>query len=154
MSLRIPLIAALLVTFASACKAPIPEGRAVGEPLIRNEVVALSIIEQNPHDYFERTLLVEAAVSGVCQNSGCWMKVEDGGATAMVRWETGCGGKYSFPSDAVGRRVLIQGSFYPNRISEEDAEHLESESGGIAIEREGYELNASAVLILEDSSQG
>ena len=67
----------------------------------------------------------------------------------MVRWESGCGGKYAFPPGAVGRRVLIQGSFYPKTISEEDAEHLEEEAAeGVVIPREGYEFNASAILVL------
>jgi len=69
-------------------------------------------------------------------------------APIMVRWESGCGGKYTFPSDAIGQRVLIQGSFYGKSISEEDALHLESESGGKPIPRESYEMNASAVLVL------
>ncbi len=56
--------------------------------------------------------------------------------------------KCAFPKSAVGKRVLIQGSFYPKVISAEDAEHLEAE-GAAEIEREGYEFNASAVLIEE-----
>lgn len=139
------LFLALLAGFA--CQANLPAGQAVGEPMETRSAVRLAKVEKSPEDYFDRTLLVEAEVTAVCQNSGCWMKVEDGGASAMVRWEEGCGGRYAFPADAVGKRVLIQGSFYSTHISEEDAEHLESESGGVEIEREGYELNASAVLI-------
>jgi hypothetical protein len=67
-----------------------------------------------------------------------------------VRWESGCGGKHTFPTDAVGKRVLIQGSFYPKTISAADAEHLAEESGGkLDVQREGYEFNASAVMILD-----
>jgi hypothetical protein len=78
------------------------------------------------------------------------MKVADEGKVAMVRWEAGCGGQYKFPSDAVGKRVLIQGSFYPKSISAEDAEHIAEEAGGkVQIPRETYEFNASSVLILE-----
>ena len=50
-------------------------------------------------------------------------------------------GKYAFPESAVGERVLIQGSFYPKVISEEDARHIEEEAGGaMKVEREGYEF--------------
>ncbi len=63
--------------------------------------------------------------------------------------ETGCGGQYSFPKDGAGRRILIQGSFYPKTISPEDAEHLQEEAGRpLEIPLEGYEFNASAVLVL------
>ncbi len=41
----------------------------------------------------------------------------------------------------------------PLEISEEDAEHLESEAPeGTTIEREGYEMNASAVLVIGSST--
>ena len=84
----------------------------------------------------------------VCERKGCWMKVQDGDASAMVRWEEGCGGQYAFPAEVVGQSIVIQGSFYPKTMSEEDAAHLQSEApAGVTIEREGYELNASAILI-------
>jgi hypothetical protein len=78
------------------------------------------------------------------------MKVEDEGKVALVRWETGCGGKYAFPLDWTGKRVLIQGSFYPKKVSEADAEHMREEAGRkVDIPRDGYEFNASAVMLLE-----
>jgi len=68
----------------------------------------------------------------------------------MVRWETGCGGKYAFPAEAVGKQVMIQGSFYPKTISPEDAEHLQEEAAeGVVIPTETWEFNASAVVVLE-----
>lgn len=68
----------------------------------------------------------------------------------MVRWEAGCGGQYAFPQDSLGRRILIQGSFYPKEISEEDAQHLESEAGGKPIPRRTWEMNASGVLVISE----
>jgi hypothetical protein len=140
------LLASLLLV--PACRATLPEGDAVGEPIEPRGIVTLAVVDASPSEYFEQTLLVEAEVQAVCERKGCWMKVADGESNAMVRWEAGCGGKYAFPADAVGKRILIQGSFYPKTISEEDAEHLQSEAPeGVVIEREGYELNASAILI-------
>ncbi len=131
-----------------ACQATLPAGRTVGESIEPKNIVALSVVHAAPSDYFEQTLLVDAEAVAVCQSMGCWMKIKDGDADAMVRWEEGCGGKYAFPSDIVGRRIVIQGSFYPKLLSEEDAEHLQSEAApGVTIEREGYEFNASAILI-------
>lgn len=137
----------LLLPFC-ACRAALPAGETVGEPLEAREIVALSVVDATPARYLEQTLLVRAEVVAVCQRKGCWMKVQDGDASAMVRWEQGCGGKYAFPSDLVGRSVVIQGSFYPQALSEEDAEHLQAEAPpGVVIARDGYELNASAILI-------
>jgi hypothetical protein len=133
----------------------LPAGQKIGEEIQPQEILTFAQVNSHPSDYFERTLLVEATVKAVCQKMGCWMQIEDQDATALVRWETGCGGKYAFPFDATGKRVVIQGSFYPKEISEADAQHLEEEAGGdLVVELEGYEFNASAVLVLDVPAPG
>lgn len=142
----------LALLLLSACVVPptLPPGEAIGELIVQQEALRFAVVDADPAAYFERSLLVEATVRAVCQRVGCWMQVEDEGRTAMVRWESGCGGQYAFPPGAVGRRVLIQGTFYPKTISEEDAQHLEGEAAeGVVIPRDGYELNASAILVLD-----
>ena len=152
-------IAALCLLALAACSAPepsssnasyqLPDGDIYGEIMNTERPVMFSTVDATPSDYFNKTVLVEATTIAVCKKKGCWMQVEDDGKKAMVRWETGCGGKYAFPMDAVGKRVLIQGSFYPKTISPEDIEHLEEEAGGkLELEEEGYEFNASSVMIL------
>jgi hypothetical protein len=113
-------------------------------------ILHFAVVDATPEKFFKQTLLVEASVKVVCQNKGCWMQIEDNGHNAMVRWESGCGGKYAFPKDAAGKRILIQGSFYPKTISPEDVEHLKQESGGkLSVPSETYEFNASSVRILD-----
>lgn len=127
----------------------IPEGTHIGEPMEPRKPVNFATVDASPSDYFDQTVLVKATVTGVCASKGCWMQVEDEGKTAMVRWEAGCGGKYAFPQDLIGKDVLVQGSFYPKVLSEEDAAHIEEESKeDVTIERDGYEFNASAVLLV------
>lgn len=150
-----PLLLGPLFLGLVSCAATerVPPGIVIGQEIVPAEIVPFATVDADPRAYFERTLLVEATVTAVCKKAGCWMQVEDEGRTAMVRWETGCGGQYLFPVEAVGKRVLVQGSFYPKTISAEDAEHIAEESGGdLALEREGYEFNASAVLLLEASA--
>lgn len=144
------LLSTLAVLALASCAATgLPSGQRVGEPMEPRDIEVFAVVDATPEAFFEQTLLVEATVAAVCQKAGCWMQVEDQGRTAMVRWETGCGGKYAFPPDLVGRRVVIQGSFYPKVISEQDIDHLQEESSNdIVIEREGYEFNASAILVL------
>lgn len=140
-----------LFLFLAACVVPpqLPPGHAIGEPIVRQDALRFALVDADPPAYFERTLLVEATVTAVCQKAGCWMQVADEGRTALVRWETGCGGRFTFPPGAVGRRVLIQGSFYPKVLSDEDAEHMAEEAGGeLELPRDGYEFNASAILVL------
>jgi len=137
----------------SACVVPpqLPPGEAIGTPIVRQDAVRFAVVDAEPPKYFHQTLLVEATVKAVCQKKGCWMQVEDQGRTAMVRWETGCGGQYAFPPGAVGRRVLIQGTLHPKTLSEDELSHLRDEAAqDVAFEAEGYEFNASAILVLEE----
>jgi hypothetical protein len=144
----LPLLLAALVGCQASSTRLLPDGETVGDPIGQGKIYTLAVVSSTPSDYFDETLLVEAEAVAVCQRKGCWMKVKDGDATAMVRWEEGCDGKYAFPTEIVGKRILIQGSFYPKVISDEDAAHIESEAGeNVRIEREGFEFNASAILI-------
>ncbi len=146
------LAAAALSLAFSACQTTheLPKGHVIGEAIQPQETYRFSVVDAEPAKFFDKTLLVEATVEAVCLKKGCWMKVADEGKVAMVRWEAGCGGQYAFPVDMVGKRVLIQGSFYPKKTSEADAQHIQEEAGGkVEIPREGYEFNASAVLVLE-----
>lgn len=144
------LLPCLFVLLVGACAAPgLPEGTTLGDPFEDRHVHALAEVAAEPASFYERTILVRATATAVCQKAGCWMQVHDGDAEAMVRWHTGCGGAYEFPRDVAGKEVLIQGSYYPKSISEADAEHLEEEAGGpVTIARETHEFNATAVLVV------
>jgi hypothetical protein len=148
-------LALVLIFAAQACQSggsasALPAGSSIGMPIEARPILRFAVVDATPEKFFHQTLLVEGKVKAVCQNKGCWMQIEENGRVAWVRWETGCGGKYAFPKDAAGRRVLVQGSFYPKTISPEDAEHLKQEAGGkLAVATETYEFNASAVRILD-----
>ena len=151
-AIRSVLIGCVVLAASCAATPAVPPGVVVGEQLVPRAVVPFAAVDADPSAYFEQTVLVEASVTAICQKKGCWMQIEDEGHTAMVRWESGCGGKYTFPAEAEGRRVIVQGSFYPKTISSEDAEHLREEAGGdLEIEEEGYEFNASAVLLIDQN---
>ena len=141
------LCALVLSLAATACRTG---GTAIGKPMEDRPAVHFAVVDATPEKFLEQTLLVEATVTAVCQNAGCWMQIQDQGRTALVRWETGCGGEYSFPKDAAGKRVVIQGTFSRKSLSRAEAEHLNEESGRDVVKAgEGYEFNASAVRILD-----
>ena len=130
--------------------AELPAGLHIGEPMQSQSIVHFAVVDAEPARHFNKTLLVEGRVKAVCQTKGCWMQIEEGEHLAWVRWESGCGGKYAFPKDAAGKRILVQGSFYPKKISAADAEHLKEEAGGdLVVKTDTYEFNASAVRILD-----
>ena len=151
------LVSILLVALPlTACSSvpPLPEGNAIGEPMEVREVVPFAVVDADPEPYFDEQLLVSAEITAVCQSAGCWMQVEDEGRVATVRWETGCGGKYAFPKDAVGKPVIVQGVFYPQ---EADVEHMAAEAGetGGEVAESAYEFNASAILLVgEERTEG
>lgn len=146
------LATATLLLAACAAPLPLPDGEHIGEPMPDREPIRLSVVSAEPTAYFKRTLLVEAEVTAVCIKAGCWMQVEDGGEPILVRWEGDCGGEYQFPSDIIGKTVLIQGSFYAKELTRDHGEHMQEEaSGDLKIIENGYEMNASAVLILPAS---
>jgi hypothetical protein len=149
------LALALGLSLAAACETSgfsntLPPGEGIGMPMEARPILHFAVVDATPEKFFEQTLLVEAKVKVVCQKMGCWMQIEEDGHSAMVRWESGCGGKFAFPKDAAGKRILIQGSFYKKEISPADAEHLKEESGGkLVVANETYEFNASGVRILD-----
>lgn len=146
----------LVLSLTAACattpsEPTLPQGVHIGETMEAGEIVRFSVVDAHPAEFFDRTVLVEAEIQAVCAKAGCWMQVEDKGATSLVRWETGCGGAYKFPIEAVGQRVVIQGSFYPKELSESDREHMQEEAGkDVEFREDPYEFNASAVLILKE----
>lgn len=144
-------LSVLVLSLLGACAAPqLPAGTPIGEAMEADTIHQFATVDASPTEYFNRTVLVEAGVVNVCKKAGCWIQIEDEGKTALVRWETGCGGKYKFPMEAIGKRILIQGSFYPKELSDEDREHMKEEAGeDLEIRPDPYEFNASSVMILE-----
>jgi hypothetical protein len=138
---------------SAAVTSSIPAGLTViGEAMENGPRVTLAEIRKDPTRYFEQTLLVEGTAADVCQVKGCWLTLSDGaGEPIWVRWSSGCGGAYSFPKDAAGKRMLVQGSLYAKTISEADAEHLAAESEGLEaaeIAGDTFEINATACVVL------
>ncbi len=143
-------LSVLLLSFLAACASyELPAGTPIGETMEADAIYNFSVVDATPANFFNRTVLVEAKVVSVCKKAGCWMQIEDEGKTALVRWETGCGGQYTFPMEAIGKRVVIQGSFYPKELTEDDRAHMEEEAGTkLDIRADPYEFNASSVMIL------
>lgn len=146
--MRRALLCLLLASCASTSS--LPPGERIGEPVEPRSIVHYAAVDADPPAFLGKTLLVEAKVVAVCQSAGCWMQIEDGGHTAMVKWFTECGGKYAFPKDLAGKRVLIQGAYSAKKMSEEEIEHRSEEAGKqLQVPKDGYELNASAIVVLQ-----
>lgn len=147
---RFAALLALVVLACGCATTHAPKGRHIGEPILDLRTKKLADLMANPAPYVDRKVLIEGRIKAVCKKKGCWMQIEDGPHSVLVRWETGCGGRYAFPRDAVGERVIVQGSFYPKELSAKDAEHMREEAGAeLDLARKVYEINADAVVLPE-----
>lgn len=124
----------------------LPSGKLVGATIEPLRPVALEEVQGHPQDYAGKTILVEGQATGVCQKMGCWMRVEDGSQSAVVRWDSGCGGQYAFPLDVVGKRVLMQATVQPQ---EPTAEQLAAANNNPDDCPKTYALSVSSVLIVD-----
>lgn len=65
-------------------------------------------------------------VKEVCQNKGCWMKMDMGEEEAMVRFKD-----YGFfmPKDIAGHQVIVEGYAFVEEMSVEDQRHYAEDAG-------------------------
>jgi hypothetical protein len=65
-------------------------------------------------------------VKEVCQNKGCWMKMDMGEEQAMVRFKD-----YGFfmPKDLAGTEVIVEGYAFVDEMSVEDQRHYAEDAG-------------------------
>lgn len=149
--LSLPLVLAFALGAGCATPLRLPCGHDIGGDLRVAPTQRLSIVDASSDNFAHQTLLVEATVVRVCPTKGCWMQVEDEGHKVMVRWDSGCGGKFAFPKEAAGKRVLVQGSVVERQLTEAEIQRMEKDGGpGAAIPRVMREMRASAVRILDE----
>jgi len=109
--------------------------------------IPLATLLDNPDDYCDKSVVVVARVSEVCQKKGCFFIAKDGAATVRVSFKD-----YGFfmPTDIGGRRVTLVGELTRHNVSAEQAAHLKEDLGSDdAAVSEGlqYEIVATAVRV-------
>ncbi|HLV91790.1 MAG TPA: DUF4920 domain-containing protein [Aequorivita sp.] len=96
-------------------------------------------------------------VKEVCQNKGCWMKVDLGEKEAMVRFKD-----YGFfmPKNLAGQEVIMAGKAYIEEMSVEDQRHYAEDGGATPEEiaaitepKKTLSFEANGVLIPETQNQ-
>lgn len=96
-------------------------------------------------------------VKEVCQNKGCWMKVDMGENEAMVRFKD-----YGFfmPKDISGKEIIAEGKAYVEEMSVEDQRHYAEDGGAtpeeiaaIIAPKRTLAFEANGVLIPKEAKQ-
>lgn len=109
--------------------------------------VALAALLAQHEDYADKSVVVVARVSQVCQKKGCFFIAQDGAATVRVSFKD-----YSFfvPTDISGRDVTLVGELKQVELTEEQAAHLEEDMGSADVAvtpGPQFEIVASAVRV-------
>ena len=99
----------------------------------------------NPGDYLDTSVRVEARISQVCQKKGCFMIATAGDKAVRISFRD-----YSFfvPTDTGGKTVTLTGTLVERVLSEKQAAHFREDAGSDTIQAgKVYEIVADSVSI-------
>ena len=93
---------------------------ALGDTLTLQALTQVSDILARPEQYVGQRVLVKGQVVGVCLEKGCWMDIvtAEGADTIQIKVDDGV---IVFPPDAVGKRVLAEGTVEKLELTKEQA---------------------------------
>jgi hypothetical protein len=107
---------------------------------------SLAALLDNPDEYVDTMVRVEARISQVCQKKGCFMIATAGDKAVRISFRD-----YSFfvPTDTGGKTVTLTGTVVERELSEKQAAHFREDAGGGDIIQAGkvYEIVANSVSI-------
>ena len=142
----------IAVTTAAQEPASAVKGVVYGAGATEQGAVPVSQIESQMKDA-KFTGKASGKVVSVCQEKGCWMKVEKaGGETMMVKFKD-----YGFfmPKDIVGKEVVLDGDASVKETSVKQLKHYASDAGKskeeiskITIPKKELIFTAKGVLVL------
>jgi len=143
---------AIAVTTAAQEPASAIKGVVYGAGATEQDAVPVSQIESQMKDA-KFTGKASGKVVSVCQEKGCWMKVEKaGGETMMVKFKD-----YGFfmPKDIVGKEVVLDGDASVKETSVKQLKHYAADAGKskeeiskITIPKKELIFTAKGVLVL------
>jgi len=106
---------------------------------------SLEALLDNPDDYLDTSVRVEARISEVCQKEGCFMIATAGDKAVRISFRD-----YSFfvPTDTGGKTVTLTGTLVERVLSEKQAAHFREDAGSDTIQSgKVYEIVADSVSI-------
>jgi len=122
------------------------DAEVFGAPLDADATSAsLETLLDNPDDYLDTTVRVEARISQVCQKKGCFMIASAGDRAVRISFRD-----YAFfvPTDTSGKTVTLTGTLVERVLSEKQAAHFREDAGSDTIQAgKVYEIVANAVRI-------
>lgn len=128
MKLLAVLVLALGISTAAAAQAPSPAVKGITYGAGTNADGAISVNElpskMSGNSYSGK---ISGKVTEVCQEKGCWMKLEkDNGETLMIKFKD-----YGFfmPKDIEGKEVVLEGEAIVKEVSVKQQKHYAKDAG-------------------------
>lgn len=123
------LMAAFISVAAMAQNNPKPADKGVtyGVGTVNKDVVTVGNMEEQVQSAGKFNGKISGKVTEVCQEKGCWMKVDKGnGETVMVKFKD-----YGFfmPKDIVGKTVVLEGEAKVKEVSVKQQKHYAEDAG-------------------------
>lgn len=122
------LILSTLILWAGSTVAQTKDGVAAwktyGAKFTKTKSVSLPELLENQSKFLKKDVTIEATISEVCQNKGCWMVVKDGDSHIRIEFKDY---KFFAPWDSEGKKVKLQGSLQEKKVSEKAAKHMAEE---------------------------
>ncbi|MDJ1469421.1 MULTISPECIES: DUF4920 domain-containing protein [Xanthocytophaga] len=98
-----------------------------GESFTPQNVIPVNQLAQAVEGKDSAFVQTEGIVKEVCQNKGCWMRVDAGnGQEMLVRFKN-----YAFfvPKDAAGKKVILKGKAFEQKTSVAELRHYAEDAG-------------------------
>jgi Domain of unknown function (DUF4920) len=116
-----------IAAFAQNNPKPAAKGVTYGDGTTNTETKAINDMEVLVQEKGTFNGKITAKVVEVCQEKGCWMKVDKGnGETLMVRFKD-----YGFfmPKNIVGQTVVLEGEAKQKEVSVKQQKHYAEDAG-------------------------
>jgi hypothetical protein len=103
-----------------------------GEPLklTAEDNITIAAVISAPEQFNGKYVRLSGTVKDVCPHVGCWFEVADDSSTEriFVKFEDPQSG-HLVPKEAIGKFVVVEGTFKMREISPELAKHFKEEAG-------------------------
>ncbi|MCF6288791.1 MAG: DUF4920 domain-containing protein [Proteobacteria bacterium] len=114
---------------------------------VKVETIAIDVALNNADKNIGKQLIFTGNIGKVCQNTGCWMTLEQNGMFARVEFNSHA---FFIPKDSSGKAEAY-GVLSSKMMSEEKRKHLEEEGAGKMPEKV-FEITATSLKIYNTES--
>jgi hypothetical protein len=92
----------------------------LGKPLTLKEATSIETVLSTPASFTGKMVQVKGKITEVCQMQGCWMALTDTATNKMIRIKVN-DGEIVFPTEAVGKTAIAEGTLTKIEMSREQA---------------------------------